>query len=102
VLCSTSGSVSLLVFFSGQYNDPATLASSPETERLQPHGASGALGFNWGIDAASPEQVREAQMGMNHLPPRVDHDALADSVVDQHTIYHFYSHGTWTLLDTQD
>ena len=33
-----------------------TLASAPETERLQSHGATNVLGFNWGIDPASPEQ----------------------------------------------
>lgn len=102
VLCSVSGTVSLLVFFSNNYANPIELASSPETERLQPHGASPTLGFNWGIDPASPEQVREAQVGMNPLPPRIDHDALADSVIDQRTIYHFYSKNAWTLLDTQN
>ena len=102
VLCSANGTVSLLVFFSGSYANPITLSSAPETERLQPHGSSGVLGFNWGIDPASPEQVHEAQMGMPHLPPRIDHDALADSVIDQHTVYHFYSGNSWTLLDTED
>jgi hypothetical protein len=51
-------------------------------QRLQPHGSSGILGFNWGIDPASPDQVHEAQSGLAHRPPWVDHDALADSVVD--------------------
>lgn len=100
VLCSVNGTVSLLVFFSSNNTDPMTLASAPETERLQPHGSSGILGFNWGIDPASPEQVHEAQMGMPHQPPRINHDALADSVIDQRTIYHFYSGNSWTLLDT--
>lgn len=102
VLCSVTGTVSLLVFFSANYASPATLATAPETERLQSHGSSGVLGFNWGIDPASPEQVHQAQMGMRHLPPRIDYDALADSVVDQHTIYHFFSGNAWTLLDTED
>jgi hypothetical protein len=101
-LCSVNGTVSLLVFFPSNYADPMTLASAPETERVQPHGSSGVLGFNWGIDPASPEAVHEAQMGMRPLPPRIDHDALADSVIDQHTIYHFYSGHAWTLLDTAD
>ena len=48
---------------------PGALASAPETERLQTHDASGVLGFNWGIDPASPEQVHEAQAGMEHRPP---------------------------------
>jgi hypothetical protein len=102
VLCTVNGTVSLLVFFSTNYASPATLATAPETERLQSHGSNGVLGFNWGIDPASPEQVHQAQMGMRHPPPRIDHDALADSIIDQHTIYHFYSGNAWTPLDTED
>jgi len=102
VLCSVDGTVSLLVFFSSHPADPMVLASAPETERLQSNGASNVLGFNWGIDPASPQQVHEAQLGMRHPPPRIDHDALADSFIDRRTIYHFYSKNAWTLLDTQD
>jgi len=102
VLCTVNGTVSLLVFFSTNYASPATLATAPKTERLQSHGSNGVLGFNWGIDPASPEQVHQAQMGMRHPPPRIDHDALADSIIDQHTIYHFYSGNAWTPLDTED
>ncbi len=102
VLCSANGSVSLLVFFSGNGGEPMVLATAPETERLQSHGSSNVLGFNWAIDPASPEDIHEAQLGMRRPPPRLDHDALADSVIDQTTIYHFYSKGAWTLIDTQD
>ena len=100
VLCSANGTVSLLVFFS---NAPAALlglAAAPESERLQPHDPSGVLGFNWGIDPASPDQVRQAQIGLERRPSRLDHDALADSVIDRHTVYHFYLKNAWTLLDT--
>ena len=102
VLCSVNGAASLLVFFASTNGDPTVLATAPETERLQPHGSTNVLGFNWAIDPASPEAVHEAQLGMRHPPPRLDHDALADSVIDQRTIYHFYSKNAWTLLDTQD
>jgi hypothetical protein len=102
VLCSAQGAVSLLVFFNGGSAPPIVLASAPETERLQAHDASGVLGFNWGIDPASPEQVRDAQGGMKHHPPLLDHDALADSIVDRATVYHFYSKSVWTLLAMQD
>ena len=81
---------------------PAVLASAPETERLQAHDPSGVLGFNWGIDPASPEQVREAQAGMEHRPPLLDHDALADTLVDHHTVYHFYLRSAWIVLAVED
>lgn len=101
VLCSVDGRVSLLVFFSSG-GDPMVLASVAETDRLQAHSATDVLGFNWGIDPASPEVVHEAQLGMNHPPPRLDHDALADSVIDGRTIYRVFAKGAWTVVDTQD
>jgi len=102
VLCSTHGTVSLLVFFGSALGEPKVLASAPETERMQPHGADGTLGFNWGIDPATPLQVHEAQAGLDRRPPPPGHDALADSVIDHRTIYHFYTKGTWTLLEMPD
>jgi len=102
VLCSAKGEVSLLVFFASSPAGPMTLAVAPETERLQSHGSSPVLGFDWAIDPASPEQVHQAQMSMRHIPVRPDHDALADSVIDRKTIYHFYQKNAWMLLDTQD
>jgi len=102
VLCSSHGTVSLLVFFGNGSNPPFTLASSPETERLQSHDPSGVLGFNWGIDPASPKQVHEAQAGIVPRPPLLDHDALADTLVDRHTVYHFYLKGAWIVLEIRD
>ena len=99
VLCSVKGTVSLLVFLSGSENGPTVLASAPETERLQAHGVSRELGFNWGIDPATPEQVHEAQSGMDSRPPRLDHDALADSVIEHKTVYHYFTRNSWTLVD---
>jgi hypothetical protein len=87
---------SLLVFFSSG-GAPAVLASAPETEL--PAGARGkrVLGFNWGIDPASPEQVHEAQSGMNHPPPRLDHDALCRfRHRTRRTIYRVFAKGHWT------
>jgi hypothetical protein len=102
VLCSVNGTVSLLVFFSSSSADPMVLATAPETGRLQSNSSTGVLGFNWGIDPASPDEIHQAQLGMRHIPPRLDHDVLADSVIDQRTIYHLYSKNTWILVDTQD
>jgi hypothetical protein len=99
VLCSGEGTVSLLVFFGSATGDPMVLSTSLETQRLQGHDDTGILGFNWGIDPASPDRVRDAQTAMEHRPRRLDHDALADSVVDHRTIYHFYAKNVWTLLE---
>jgi hypothetical protein len=99
VLCSAQGTVSLLVFFSSAPSKLNVLSAAPETERLQAHDPSGVLGFNWGIDPASPEQVRQAQASLLRRPTPVDHDALADSLVDQHTVYHFYLKNAWIVLE---
>jgi hypothetical protein len=103
VLCSESGSergtVSLLVYFSSAPANLHVLAAAPETERLQAHDPSGVLGFNWGIDPASPEQIRTAQIGMLPRPALVDHDALADTLVDRRTVYHFYLKNAWVVLE---
>jgi hypothetical protein len=102
VLCSEGGMVSLLVFFGSEdsagQSQPVVLASAPETERLHPHPVTGVLGFNWGIDVATPEQVHQAQAGMDKRPARIDHDALADSLLDRRTVYHFYARGAWVAL----
>jgi hypothetical protein len=109
VLCSAQGTVSLLVFFGSAANGESgaaqaqVLASVVETERLQAHGGvGGILGFNWGIDPATPQQVHDAQAGMDKRPARIEHDALADTLVDRHTVYHFYTKGAWIALAMPD
>jgi hypothetical protein len=101
VLCSVDGQVSLLVFFADRA-EPMVLATASETDRLQTHGLSHVLGFNWGLDPASPADVHEAQLDMSNPPPHLDHDALADSVIDRQTIYRFYTKGAWTVVDAED
>ena len=91
-----------LIFFGNGSSQPFTLAAAPETERLQMHDPSGVLGFNWGIDRGTPQDVHDARLAMRHPPPRLDHDALADTLVDRHTVYHFYLKSTWIVLEMQD
>jgi hypothetical protein len=101
VLCSANGKVSLLVFF-GRGGDPMVLATEQETDRLQEHGASPALGFDWAIDQATPETLREAQFGADRSLPVLDHDALADSVIEEKTIYRAYLNGAWKVIDPEN
>ncbi len=99
VLCSAGGTVSLLVYFSSAPAELHLLAAAPETERLQAHGARGVLGFDWGIDSAAPQRIHQAQAGMDRRPPLEDHDALAASIINGETVYHFYAKGVWTVLE---
>jgi len=98
-LCSEKGNVSLLVFFASAADKPSALDSSQETEHLQAHDPSGVLGFSWGIDSATPEQVREAQIGMEPRPQMLDHDSVAASVVEHRAVYHYYTKNAWKLVD---
>jgi hypothetical protein len=102
LLCSVKGEVSLLVYLESGDGEPTVLATAPESSRLQAHAMSDMLGFNWALDAATPEQMHEAQLEMHHAPPRADHDGLADSVVDGKTVYRFLSHGAWKVMETED
>jgi hypothetical protein len=43
--------------------------------------------------------VHQAQSAMERKPPRIDHDALADTTIDRTTVYRFFSKGAWKLLD---
>jgi hypothetical protein len=99
-LCSAKGTVSLLVYFASAPERPLTLFAMPETERLQAHDGSAVLGFNWGIDPASPQRIHDAQTGMEHRPPRPDHDAIASSIVDHRATYYLYAKSEkWALVD---
>lgn len=99
VLCAAKGAVSLLVFFGSSPGNAVALATAQETQSLEIHDPSGVMGFDWGIDRASPPQVREAQAAMEHRPPPLDHDALADTILEKGTIYHFYRKNAWTVLE---
>jgi hypothetical protein len=102
VLCASNGTVSLMVFFGSAPERPMVLATARETDRLQTHDPSGVLGFNWGIDPASPQRVHDAQSGLQHRPPPPDHDALADSAIERRTLFHLYAKGKWTLVELPD
>lgn len=103
VLCSVKGETSLLVFFAeASPQHPQELAEWPEMSRLQRHDPSGVLGFNWGIDAATPEQFHDALASQDQPPAMPNHDAVADSVIDQKTIYHLYALGRWKQFEADE
>jgi len=105
VLCSAKGRVSLLVFFADDAAQPVVLASAPETQRLGPTRQSGQiamLGFDWAVDSATPERIHEAQIGMKNRPAMLDHEALAETVIDQGTVLHYFDGKAWRVVDTQN
>jgi hypothetical protein len=101
VLCSAQGTVSLMVFFASAPGTPIVLSSAPETRRLQRHDTSGELGFNWAIDPVSPEALYQVR-NLDPRPAAIDHDALADSMVDRRTVYRFHSQQGWTVMTSSE
>jgi hypothetical protein len=101
VLCSAQGTVSLMVFFASAPGTPMVLSSAPETRRLQRHDTSGELGFNWAIDPVSPEALYQVR-NLDPRPAAIEHDALADSMVDRRTVYRFYSQHAWTVMTSSE
>jgi hypothetical protein len=102
VLCAAHGTVSLLVFFGSVPGEAEVLATAPEMKRLYLSRELGALGFDWGIDAATPERVHEAQTGMEPRPAAINHDAVADSIIEQSVVYRYYANGKWGELPLQN
>ena len=102
-LCYTQdANISLLVFFaSAPPENPSVVATASWILRLAPHGPGKEYGFSWGIDPATPKQIRDAQAAMTHRPPQPDHDAIADTVIDSRTVYHLYKDGTWTNVEVR-
>jgi hypothetical protein len=100
VLCSSAAHVSLLVFFqSAAAASPIVLDETDEKSCLQPHDLSGVLGFDWGIDAATPAIVHQAQAALDHRPAQPTHDSIALSWLEHKTDYWFYSDGHWISLE---
>jgi hypothetical protein len=89
VLCSAQGTVSLLVFFSdtpAQFAGAGLIAGNRAFANARcERGSRLQLGHRFRI---ARSRSIEAQSGLEHRPPLIDHDALADSVVDNRTIYH--------------
>ena len=102
VLCSSQGRVALLVFFGSGSVEPIKLGESAVVDRLQTHDSKGELGFNWGIDPASPSKAHQAQLGIHPRPPMPDHDSLADSVIDHKTIFRLYRNGAWETVEVDE
>ncbi|MGA2250871.1 hypothetical protein [Terracidiphilus sp.] len=99
VLCTDKdGEVSLLVFFGSNQAAPVYSTTAPRQSFLRLLPNQKELGFGRAIDTASPNRVHEAQLSLTPHPPRIDHDAIADSILDGRTAYRYFSNGAWTQL----
>ncbi len=98
-LCSAGGRVRLLIFFASAPGVPLTLEEADEKTLLEAHDLSGVFGFDWGLDAATPLQVHQAQAGMEHRPAAPAHDAVALVWLEHRTRYRLYEKQRWIDLD---
>lgn len=101
-LCSSSGSTTLYVFFSGQFDSPQALRSQPDTAWLGAEPGSSIYGSAWGIATLSAAQLRSAPALRRVLA--LDHDAIDDARLEHSDFIHYYRSGAgvepgkWTTL----
>ena len=101
VLCSAEGTVSLLVFFGSRSARPSRWCWSL---RRRPNGCRRTTRAEcWDLIGAlilrRRNRCTRRRYGLEHRPARLDHDALADSIVERRTVYHFYAKNVWTLVE---
>ena len=98
-LCLKNGVVALLVFFGDPNAGPVELSHMQEQSRLSARDPAGQLGFNWVIGSATPQQVHDAQAGLQPRPRPLNHDALVDETVNGRAVYRYFEQGRWTQVD---
>ena len=81
--------------------------SSCSPPRLKPSASSRTTPPAFSVSTGAsipprPSRFARPRPASSYHPARLDHDALADSVVEGRTIYHFYSKNAWTILEMPD
>lgn len=98
VLCSVDHATTLYVFFDGQYDNPASLRSQPDTLWLGAEPGSSVYGSAWGIalrDAASLSEFRQL-----HGMADIDHDGIEDAHLEHSSTVHYWNSGRWLDLSS--
>jgi len=97
MLCSHDGSTKLLVFFSGAFDKPTTLAEWKDTDRMSSEKPSDDLGSAWGINTIPPDGMAHTPSVHRHGP--FDHDGIEDDYLEHSSIVHYYRNGNWLALE---
>jgi hypothetical protein len=100
ILCSHSGSSTLLIFFDGSKKNPAEIITRQNEDMTAVHDLTGVLGFAWGIDPARPLEIK-AHSGNKPSGP-FDHDGVEDAFLEKGSIIHYFKDGKWLVLEGSD
>jgi hypothetical protein len=90
------------VFWDGSPSAAEELASTPDANYLQATGV-GSIGFSRAIDVATPANIRRMHEAFGGpMPPRLDHDGIADAFIEKASIVLYWHEGRWLRLTGMD
>ena len=95
-LCSVSGSTTLYVFLSGQFDAPIALRSQPDTAWLGAEPGASIFGSGWGIAVRSASTLRASRQ--MHGAAEFDHDGIEDARLERSATVRYWQDGKWLDL----
>jgi hypothetical protein len=99
-LCSSHGTTTLLVFFSGQFDAPISLRGQPDAAWLGAEPGNSIFGSSWGISVRSVAELH-ASPELRRAAP-IDHDAIEDARLERSVVVHYFQAGRWLILNRGD
>lgn len=99
-LCSVSGSTTLYVFFSGEFEAPIAVRSQPDALWIGAEPGSSIYGSAWGIATLSAAQLRSSPQ--LRRAASFDHDAIDDARLERSEVIRYYESGKWIALNAAD
>jgi len=92
-LCSVRGSTTLYVFFQSDISHPIALRRQPDDKWL---------GVEWSFDYGSAWGILTVPARAMPRTDKMDHDGIEDAFVERSSVIHYYRHGHWTSLESDD
>ena len=102
VLCSINGVSSILVFWNGSANNPASIAQREDRTFLQTISAD-EIGFSRGISPVDKEFImRHYRAYGGPKPPPIDHQGIDDAFIGKASVTWYFFGGKWLGLQGAD
>ncbi|HEX4004840.1 MAG TPA: hypothetical protein VHX60_01570 [Acidobacteriaceae bacterium] len=99
-LCSIDSSTTLYVFLAGQFGNPITVRSQPDTQWLGADPGNSIFGSSWGIAVRSAANLRASHQ--LHGAATYDHDGIEDARLERSATVRYWDDGHWLVLDARD
>ena len=102
VLCSINGVSSILVFWNGSVNNPASIAQREDRTFLQT-GPGDEIDFSRGISPAGKDFIMRHYEGYGGpKPPPIDHQGIDDAFIGKASVTWYFYGGKWLALQGAD